>query len=248
MADARYDGASAQELRERFGVPCVLLFDRVGSTLDIAHDAARSRVPAGTLILADQQTAGRGRSGSRWSSAAGAGIWLTIIERPVNREAVDVLAIRLGLRAAPVLDHWADSPIRLKWPNDLLDGRGKIGGILVESRWQDERLDWIAIGLGLNVRCPDDIAGASALRAGCSRVEILSALVPAIRAAAQAPGALTPDELAAWHARDAGRGRRCREPVAGDVVGIDRTGSLLVRVPDGVRACRSGSLVFEEES
>ena len=248
MAEARYDGLSSGELCAHFGVPCVLVFDQVGSTLDAAHDAARSRMPAGTLILADQQTAGRGRSGSRWSSAAGAGIWLTIIERPAHRDAIDVLAIRLGLRAAPVLDQWADSPIRLKWPNDLLDGRGKIGGILVESRWQDERLDWVAIGMGLNVRRPGDVPGASALRPGCSRVEILSDLIPAIRAAAQAPGMLTPDELAAWHARDAGRGRRCREPIAGEVMGIDRAGSLLVRAPDGVRACRSGSLVFQEES
>jgi len=248
VGDTRYDGASAAELRARFAVPCVLLFDRIGSTLDVAHDAARSGGPAGTLVLADQQTSGRGRSGSRWFSAAGAGIWLTILERPVNRDAMDVLAIRLGLEVAPVLDEWADSPIRLKWPNDLLDASGKIGGILVETRWQDERPDWVAIGLGLNVRRPDGIPGASALRAGCSRVEILGALVPAVRAAAQAHGALTPDEVAAWQARDAGRGRRCREPVAGEVVGIDRTGSLLVRAPDGVHACRSGSLVFQEES
>lgn len=248
MDETRYDGATADELRARFDVPCVLLFDRIGSTLDVAHDAARSGRPMGTLVLADQQTAGRGRSGSHWSSAAGAGIWLTIVERPVNREAMDVLAIRLGLAVAPVLDAWADSPVRLKWPNDLLDGSGKIGGILVETRWQDQRPEWIAIGLGLNVRRPDGIPGASALRPGCSRVEILGALIPAIRAAARAHGALMPDELAAWHARDAGRGRRCREPVVGQVAGIDRTGSLLVRAPDGVRTCRSGSLVFQEES
>jgi BirA family biotin operon repressor/biotin-[acetyl-CoA-carboxylase] ligase len=246
--DVRYDGATAHELRARLDVPRVLLFDQVGSTLDVAHDAARSGGPMGTLVLADQQTAGRGRSGSRWSSAAGAGIWITLIERPVDREAMDVLAIRLGLAAAPVLDRWADSPVRLKWPNDLLDGSGKIGGILVETRWQDQRPDWIAIGLGLNVRRPDGIPGASALRAGCSRVEILRALIPAIRAAARAQGALTLDELTAWHARDTGRGRRCREPVVGEVAGIDRTGSLLVRASDGVRACRSGSLVFQEES
>src|SRR5699024_4705414 len=104
---------------------------------------------AGTLVLADRQTAGRGRGGRTWVSEPGAGIWLTLVERPRDAASVALLSLRLGLRAAPVLDRWSAAPVRLKWPNDLHVGRGKLAGILVESRWREERIEWIAVGMGI---------------------------------------------------------------------------------------------------
>jgi BirA family biotin operon repressor/biotin-[acetyl-CoA-carboxylase] ligase len=227
-------------------LPVVELFDRVPSTMDVAHAHGANGAPAGTLVLADEQTAGRGRVGRRWASAPGAGIWLTLLERPGDPEAAELLAIRLGLRAARVLDRWTEAPVRLKWPNDLYVGRGKLSGILVETRWRDQRIDWVAIGFGLNVRAPDGVPDAAALRAGASRIEVLAELLPALRAAAAARGALDASELAAYEARDLARGRTCREPAAGVVQGIDERGSLMVATSQGVVACRSGSLVFEE--
>jgi BirA family biotin operon repressor/biotin-[acetyl-CoA-carboxylase] ligase len=222
----------------------VLLFASVGSTLDVAHTAAATGAPAGTVVLADAQTAGRGRMGRSWQSEAGRGIWLTIVERPASLEGIPVLSLRIGVLIAPALDPFTASPVQLKWPNDLyVDGR-KLGGILIEARWRAERPDWIAIGFGLNARPPADLPAAGLLPS-ITRHQVLLAIVPALRAAAAAAGPLTQAERDAFAVRDLARGRRCIEPVAGIVSGIDPLGALLVDAPSGRRAVRSGSLVFE---
>lgn len=212
--------------------------------MDDAHGLAALDAPAGTLVLTDRQTSGRGRNGRQWASAAGQGIWMTIIERPDDSRAVDVLSIRLGLRAARALDRFAASPVRLKWPNDLLVGDGKLAGILVEARWRGERVDWVAIGIGVNVREPSGVASTAALGDGVERVYVLAELVPAMRAAAAARGALTASELDEFATRDYAAGRACIDPVPGEVRGISPAGELLVHTAAGVRAFRDGSLTF----
>lgn len=242
---ARYDGLSSDELAHRFALPRVDAYAVVPSTMDLAHVAAQAGAPAGTLILADRQSAGRGRNGRRWASAAGAGLWLTVIERPSDPSALDVLSLRLGLRIARVLDRYMDAPVRLKWPNDLFAaGGGKLAGILVEARWHDERPAWVAVGVGINVRLPADVPDSAAVRPNTSRVELLSELMPALRAAAASRGVLTESEMTEYGARDLARGQPCREPAVGTVVGITASGELLVRSGGAVGAYRSGSLVI----
>src|SRR4051812_42306663 len=109
-------------------------YDEVGSTLDVAHELAANGAEAGTLIVANAQTAGRGRMGRTWRSEPGAGLWITLIERPGDASALEVLSLRVGLALAPALDAFTDATVQLKWPNDLyLRGR-KLGGILIEAR------------------------------------------------------------------------------------------------------------------
>ncbi|HET7549945.1 MAG TPA: biotin--[acetyl-CoA-carboxylase] ligase [Gemmatimonadaceae bacterium] len=248
MAELLYDGRSESDLESLLGVPRVALCDVVTSTLDVAHVLGAEGAPAGTLIVAEQQTAGRGRAGRRWASRPGSGIWLTILERPGDPATVELLSIRLGLAAARVLDRWAPAVVRLKWPNDLYVEEGKLAGILVETRWRDQRLDWAALGMGINVVAPSDVDRAvSALRPGTDRVAVLSALVPALREAAATSGPLEERELESFAARDMARGRRCTAPVPGVVQGIDAHGSLLVGTAAGDLSFRSGSLVLEEE-
>jgi BirA family transcriptional regulator, biotin operon repressor / biotin---[acetyl-CoA-carboxylase] ligase len=243
---ARYDGQTAEELRERLSVPHVEVFESVGSTLDVAHRLAADGAPSGTVVVANEQTAGRGRVGRRWVSEPGAGIWLTLLERGVDPAAAEALALRLGIAAAPVLDDFADSPVRLKWPNDLYVGRAKLGGILLEARWRDGQVDWLAIGLGLNARVPAGVERAAALRAGVSRVAVLAALVPALRAAARERGALSARERIEYAGRDLARGRRCREPMPGLVRGITADGALVIATGARDVAVRTGSLVLED--
>lgn len=242
-----YDGRAGAALVQLLDLPRVEVFDSVTSTLDVAHALATSGAPSGTLVLAEHQTAGRGRGGRTWTSGAGDGIWLTIVERPRDAAALEVLSLRVGLRVARALDRWTASPVRLKWPNDLYVGAAKLAGILVEARWREEKLDWAAIGLGVNILPPVGLAGA-ALTPNTSRVHVLSEIVPAIRSAASATGPLSERELEEFATRDLARGRRSREPVVGTVAGIDAHGSLLVTTAEGTVPCRSGSLVLEEES
>ncbi len=245
---ARYDGVDGEALAGALGLSRVVVFDEVGSTLDVAHALAAQGAAAGTLVLADAQSAGRGRQGRSWASEPGRGIWLTLVERPADARALEVLSLRLGLRAAPVLDAFCDQRVQLKWPNDLYVAGGKLAGILVEARWHADRLDWIAVGFGLNVQVPDGVVGAAALRPGTARVDVLRTLVPALRAAARQEGPLRDDELAAFAARDLARGRRCTEPVKGTVRGLDATGALLVDTATGTESVRAGSLVFAEDA
>jgi BirA family biotin operon repressor/biotin-[acetyl-CoA-carboxylase] ligase len=246
LVASRYADTTAAEIAERCGVPRVELFDEVTSTLDIAHPLARDGAPEGTLILAERQTAGRGRSGRAWASEEGAGVWSTLIVRPRDEAALEVLSLRVGLAAARALEAFTVGEVRVKWPNDLMVDDGKLGGILIESRWRDERVDWIAIGIGINCRVPRDVPHARALRTGTDRIDALAELVPAVREAAAKSGALSDVELHDYERRDWARGRRCNSPLVGVVQGIDARGGLLVRTAAGDIAARSGSLILEE--
>ena len=237
---------SADELARRLSLPRVELFAEVGSTLDIAHDRAAAGAVAGTLIVAEAQTAGRGRMGRVWQSAPGAGVWLTLIERPVDRAALDVLSLRVGLAVATALEPLVGETLGLKWPNDVYRAGRKLGGILVEARWRGDVPDWVAIGVGLNVRTPPDQPAAIGLEStGVSRIDALCAIVPPIHAAAQAVGPLSASELLAFAARDIARGKRVTWPVSGVVQGIDGSGALVVETAEGPTRVQAGSLVLE---
>jgi BirA family biotin operon repressor/biotin-[acetyl-CoA-carboxylase] ligase len=224
----------------------VELLETTPSTLDVAHRLAAERAPSGTLVIANEQTAGRGRGGKSWQSGAGAGLWLTLIERPKDVSGLGVLSLRIGIAAAEALDRFAVEPIRLKWPNDLFIDRSKLAGILVEARWREQSVEWVAIGLGINVKPPANVAGAAWLEPGTTRLEVLGDLMPALRSAAAASGPLTTAEMEEFNARDIARGRQCTEPAIGRVAGITPSGELLVALADSVAPFRSGSLVLED--
>ncbi len=245
--NAPYDGLSAEELRQRLALPRIAVFSEVGSTLDVAHALAVDGAPAGTLVLADAQTQGRGRAGRSWRSQAGAGVWLTLIERPRDARALDVASLRVGLGVGPALDRFAGGRVGLKWPNDLYYESRKLGGILVEARWRDGAPEWIAIGVGINSVAPAEEAAAIGLAPGTSRLTVLEAVIPAIRRAVARPGHLDDAERSAFDERDIAKGRRCSSPAEGTVCGIDACGALLVDIGSETIALRSGSLVFTEE-
>lgn len=226
-----YDGVAAEALAARLGTPRLALYATLGSTMDVAHRLAADGAPAGTLVLADEQTLGRGRAGRAWRSNVGQGTWLTLVTRPSDRDALRVLSLRVGVYAAEALSGLASSQIMVKWPNDLQIGARKLGGILVEARWRDDRPEWVAIGVGVNVRSDDETIAS--LDRASSRLAALYALLPAIRAAAARAGAMDAEEMARYARRDAVAGRRAVAPVSGIVLGIDAGGRLHVRSDDG---------------
>ena len=242
----RYDGLDAAALAARLALPRVVLFEEIGSTLDEAHRLAAEGAPAGTLVLADAQTAGRGRQGRQWHSASGAGVWITVVERPADVGALGVLSLRCGLYAAEALDALAGARVAVKWPNDLYVGERKLAGILVETRWRGSSPDWVAVGFGLNVVAPD-LATAAGLQRDANRLAALDAVIPVLRRAAAACGELTADELARWTQRDVASGRAVTSPAPGRALGITAAGELLIEDAGGtVTPHRSGSLLFAE--
>lgn len=246
-----YDGVGVEALAHHLGVARLACFDAVGSTMDVAHALAAQGAPAGTLVLADTQSVGRGRAGRRWASAPGAGVWATWLARPATADALEVLSLRVGIALAPRLDALAPDdvrPVRIKWPNDLQLAGCKLAGVLVEARWRDARPEWVAIGVGINVRTPDDVDAATGLAAHATRIDVVTALVAALREATRREDAtLGAGELATFAARDAVRGRRVVAPVAGRVDGVLPTGELLVRGADGVaRPLRQATLEYAD--
>jgi BirA family biotin operon repressor/biotin-[acetyl-CoA-carboxylase] ligase len=210
------------------------------STMERAHERAEQGAPAGTTIAARRQTAGRGRHGRSWHAEAG-GLWLSVIGRPGSGAILDPLAIRIGLALAELLEGAVRGlpTVMLKWPNDLLlDGR-KLGGILVETRWQGEQCLWVVVGVGLNLQNP--IPEPLAVRA-VAMAELLPAPTPEAIAGEVAAavvgacrgGALRAAELDAWRRRDALFGRRIEGPVGGMADGITPTGALRVVRDDGI--------------
>ena len=245
MAGVTLDGVPAAVLARRWGVPRCHLVEQVGSTLDVAHDLGEQGAPAGTVVVAGEQTAGRGRDGRVWHSPPG-GVWLAVLLRP-RATALGIVSIRAGLVLADVVDELVGAPVaRLKWPNDVLLEDRKLAGVLCEGRWQGDVLQWLTVGLGVNVAndIPEalrDTAIALAERLpGVRRLDLLDLLVPALPRLATHHTGLTESECAAYAGRDWLRDRELRHPVAGRAVGLRADGALLVGTAAAPTAVRDG--------
>jgi BirA family biotin operon repressor/biotin-[acetyl-CoA-carboxylase] ligase len=225
-----------------------LRFERVDSTMDLIHELAEQGAPAGTIVIAGEQLAGRGARGRPWHSPPG-GLWASVLYRPPEVGGLEVISLRVGLALAAALDSFVTTPVQLKWPNDLmLDGR-KVGGILCEARWQGALPGWVTAGIGLNVQnqIPAELRMvATSLRhqrAGLTVEDLVPAIAGALRQVELQAERLSPDELREFAGRDWLRGRQIREPLQGTVTGLAADGTLVVRTPDGWdRALRTGSV------
>jgi len=123
-----------------------------GSTNSDALDAGRAGAPHGSVYFADAQSAGRGRGDHRWQSDAGQGLYLSVLLRlalPAGR--LPLLPLAAGLAAAEAIHTASGLTADLRWPNDLLLGDQKTGGILVESKTDGTALAFAVVGIGINV-------------------------------------------------------------------------------------------------
>lgn len=123
------------------------------STNDLARARARDGAPHGTLIVADAQSAGRGRAGRTWQSPPGTNLYVSFIVRPKLRPSeAPRLSLVAGLAVADVVDVLLGAPrSRVKWPNDVRVDSRKIAGVLVEAALRADSLAWAVVGIGLNV-------------------------------------------------------------------------------------------------
>jgi BirA family transcriptional regulator, biotin operon repressor / biotin---[acetyl-CoA-carboxylase] ligase len=203
------------------------------STNERARELALAGAPHGTLVTADEQTAGRGRQGRSWMAPARSAVTMSVVLRGLEaRHAAIPLAA-----AVAVCEGLAPLECRIKWPNDVWVDRRKVAGILVEGRPQE---GWAVLGLGVNVSTaredfpPELRDTATSLRiAGDDRgvEEVLAAVLAALDARLRQPVA---EVLAAWRERDALRGERVRwRDGEGTAAGIDDAGALIVETDPG---------------
>ncbi|MFO7272800.1 MAG: biotin--[acetyl-CoA-carboxylase] ligase [Sphaerobacter thermophilus] len=130
----------------------------VTSTMDVAADLAGRGAPDGTVVVADEQTAGRGRMGRVWLAPAGTCLLFTALFRPPLAVAQSPTLLRdIGERVAAAVAETTGVQPTIKEPNDLLiDGR-KVAGILVQTSIRGDHLDYLLVGIGLNVNLPEDL-------------------------------------------------------------------------------------------
>ncbi|MBP1961928.1 biotin--[acetyl-CoA-carboxylase] ligase [Paenibacillus aceris] len=135
----------------------VHIYGEVDSTQTIAHSLVASGAPEGTLVLAEAQTAGRGRMGRAWHSPAGKGIWMSLVLTPrVPVYFMPQLTLLSAVALCRSIQKVCRVDIGIKWPNDLLIKGKKVSGILLESSGEDERLKYVIAGIGISVNLKVD--------------------------------------------------------------------------------------------
>jgi biotin-[acetyl-CoA-carboxylase] ligase BirA-like protein len=212
----------------------------VGSVLDEVHTLGASGAADGAWVAAVEQREGRGTRGRTWHSPPG-GLWLGVLRRSERSDGLDLLSLRAGLAVAAELER-LDSriTIRLKWPNDLMLGDRKVGGILCEARWKGATLSWVAIGLGVNMQnpIPAEVADSAVALASCgveSTAEAFAGPLASVLAAVELSSPrLNPAELGAFAQRDWLLGRALEAPLAGVGAGIRSDGALGILTSRGV--------------
>ena len=229
--------------------PDLVRLARVASTMDVLHELAQAEAPSGTAVVAEEQTAGRGSRGRAWVSPRG-GLWVSVLARP-DASGLELVSLRAGLAVAEAVAACDAGELRLKWPNDLMLGDRKAGGILCEARWQGTGLAWVVIGLGLNVaNLPgeglDGLATRlSSERPGLTPADLAGPVIESLRSVDAAAGPLSADERARFAHRDWLRGQALAAPVTGVADGLEADGALRVRGADGtITAVRAGTVVL----
>lgn len=210
------------------------------STNDDIHTMAEAGAPDGTIVIADAMSAGRGSRGRTWQADPG-GVWISVLRLPPASIETAVLSLRVGIDLAAALESLVGHPVALKWPNDLVVGERKAGGVLCEMRWHGARATWVAIGVGINVTNPLPTGlRRTAMRLAdvapeISVAQVRDAAIGVLRTVRVDATLLDPLELAAFDRRNWLRGLAVREPVLGTVGGIDETGGLELTGSDGTR-------------
>jgi len=157
-------------------------FFKIGSTNDVALEMAHEGAPHGTVVLAEQQTAGRGRVGRGWHSEKSNGIYMSVLLRPALTPAeAPLITLVAGLAVRDAVAEQTGTAADLRWPNDLLVSGKKAGGILTEMHAEPDRVHFVVVGIGVNVNhesLPPDLRGiASSLRIETGRTHSRSDLV-----------------------------------------------------------------------
>ncbi len=161
-------------------------FFKTDSTNHVALELGHAGEPEGAVVLAEEQTAGRGRAGRTWSSERAAGIYVTLLLRPkLAPVQAPLLTMMAGLSAHTAVEAVTGLAVDLKWPNDLVIGGKKVGGILTEMHAEPGQVRFVIVGIGLNVnqeKFPGELASiATSLRLETgkpqSRLELLVRLL-----------------------------------------------------------------------
>jgi BirA family biotin operon repressor/biotin-[acetyl-CoA-carboxylase] ligase len=234
---------------------------KTGSTNTAAMAAAADGAAEGSVFLAEEQTAGRGRGSNTWQSARSAGVYCSVVLRPaLPPSEVLVLALAAGLAVRAAIEQ-VDSRVNvdLKWPNDVLIEGRKVCGILTEMNAEVTRVRYVVVGIGINVNqatFPEELEdGATSLRLATgsewSRVEITAALLKSLdreyrllvgQAGARQSILHRFAEHSSWVQGKQVRIEENGSKVDGTTEGLDERGFLQVHTAQGLQTILSGTV------
>jgi len=225
----------------------IYYFDVLASTMDVAMQLGIKGAPEGALVLAESQTKGKGRLGRSWFSPKYKGIYLSLLLKPkILPAGASILTLLAAVSICEAIKEITGLDARIKWPNDILIGHKKLGGILTELSAEMDEINFVIIGIGLNVNNDKKtlVSAATSLkeqkRENINRIYLLQEILRRIEAnylLFQEKGAQPIIEK--WRDYGITLGRRVKvycqeEHIEGNAIDIDADGGLLVRKDSGV--------------
>ncbi len=232
------------------GIPAIHYFEEIDSTNERALALAAQGAAEFTLVIADRQTAGRGRFGRKWETAPGTSLAFTIIIHPSFEEQQypSLFSFLGSIAVCQTIESFCKVQPQVKWPNDvLLDGK-KICGILAETVWRGKKIEGLVLGIGINLihgSIPSDdlvIFPATCVQAHCekkiNRIAFLKTILSNL--IKMRPIVQTRDFLDCYRVRLAYSGEMVvlspieGESVSGTMVGVDDLGNLILRDEAGI--------------
>lgn len=225
-------------------------FNEIASTNLHARALAENGASEGEIVIAEAQSAGRGRLGRRWASPPFANLYLSLILKPKLAPAhVPQITLMAAVALADAVAEFIPGEPAIKWPNDILVGSKKLAGILTELSCDAERVDYVVLGIGVNLNYPVETMPEEFRARATSvyeltgrtvgRESVLKRLIHGLdRCYGELEGAGFGALAARWEARFELRGRRVRvelldQTVTGRAKGIDRDGALLLEDDSG---------------
>lgn len=222
------------------GLDAPVRFDEVtGSTNATALELAEAGSPEWTLVAAAHQSAGRGRLGRTWVDRPGGSLMFSFVLRPAALEPQDsgLISLLAGAAMADAIREVASIEVRCKWPNDLVLGGAKVGGILVESSLAEGVVRYAVVGVGVNLDPPTGVGGA----AGLGVIDPAALLSAFLRRFHSGYVALPAGVVEGWSAVSATLGREVEAvrvdgaSIRGRAVAVDGRGALVVLTSDESR-------------
>lgn len=245
LDDLRHASKHLEDLRTRVKY-VVYYFDVVTSTQDVAREMAERGAPEGTVVLAEEMVAGKGRLGRKWYAGKG-GLWMTIVLRPsMPPRKAQLLSMVSSVAVVEAVGKALGIKLSIKWPNDVLFEKRKVSGVLVETSISGGRVDYSLVGIGVNVNneIPPELK-----QTAVSLKELVGALVPRVpllhsllesfdslyHGLGRGDASMV---INRWKACSATIGRRVRVVcwdgvLEGLAIDVAEDGSLLLKVDDG---------------
>ncbi|MCS7112006.1 MAG: biotin--[acetyl-CoA-carboxylase] ligase [Ignisphaera sp.] len=231
-----------REIFRGFAAYRVEYMKECSSTQDVVDLLAREGAPEGTTVVCEKLSRGRGRLGRRWEAGEG-GLWFTILLRPPSIKSLQLLSLAGGVSVAKSIRELFNIDARVKWPNDVIINERKVCGILIEARAEADRMQYVMIGIGINVNntLPQDLQSTAITIKSIVGVDVPRA--PLLKSTIRGVDSfyrkllegVSVDIVREWSLYSSTIGRRVKAvtpdvEIEGVAVGLDEDGALMIEI------------------